>query len=110
MAQSTRYVGRRFQRGYGLFGSVLRGIAPMLKQIGKKALRTAARKGVSTVTKVARDVSRGVPLKKAVKKRARQAGAQMVNRILKSDRPINGRRPQQARIQPRKRVKRRNYG
>lgn len=80
------FVGGRGQRGHGLgniFGSLFRSVMPLFKRgamaLGKRALKT----GVN----VARDVVGGGNLKASVKRRAKEAGVDLLDGLLKGPAP-----------------------
>ena len=85
------FVGARAQRGHGLgnlFGSLFRSAMPLIKRgamaLGKRALKTGVR--------VAQDVVGGGNLKQAVKRRAREAGADLLDGLLNAPPPKKRRR------------------
>ena len=84
-------VGARVQRGHGLgnlLGSLLRSAMPLIKRgalaLGKRALTTGMR--------VAGDVATGQNVKQAVTRRAKEAGGELLDGLLKSKPPPPGRR------------------
>ena len=75
--------GVRIQRGYGLgslFGSLARAAMPLLKQGAKTIGKAAVRTGFN----IAKDVLSGQNVKTAAKNRARETGARLVNKAVKS--------------------------
>ncbi len=80
------FVGARGQRGHGLgnlFGSLFRSAMPLIKRgamaLGKRALNTGMH--------VARDVVAGGNLKQSIKRRAKEAGADLLDGLLNSQAP-----------------------
>lgn len=91
------FAGGRGQRGHGLgniFGSLFRSAMPLIKRgavaLGKRALKTGVR--------VARDVVAGGNLKAAVKRRAKEAGVDLLDGLL------NAPAPKKKKVQQRRRA------
>ncbi len=77
------YAGERYQRGYGLgaiFGSLLRSILPLAKNVGKTVGKQALRTGAS----VAHDVLEGSNFKESLKTRGKQGARRLVQKGLQS--------------------------
>lgn len=77
------FAGARLQHGHGI-GNILNSVAriflPALKSAGKAVLK----QGVQTGFDIAGDVLAGQPIKKAAKRRAKQAGSQLLSRASKT--------------------------
>ena len=80
------FVGARVQRGHGLgslFGGLLRSVAPLIRRgaiaLGKRALRTGMQ--------ITDDVVSGQNVKQAAKRRATDAGKDLVRSLLASTGP-----------------------
>ena len=84
------YVGARYQRGHGL-GSIFRSIAriamPMIKRVGKSAVKAVGREVAKSGSSFISDVMKGVPVKKAAKSRSRQG---LQNVMKKGQRMVMG--------------------
>ena len=74
------YSGGRWQKGYGI-GSVFRGLfrlaMPIMKRVGKKALRTGVKTGVGLAT----DALAGRDLKSSLKRRVSGAVRDMITSV-----------------------------
>ena len=108
------FMGSRTQKGHGL-GSILGGLVKMVAPLAKQALPVIKRQAARTASTIVGDIVRGQPIKKAVKRRAVEAGIGLVDDIIsrKSTKRKSIKRPrkntpvsQRRGIQPNKKVKR----
>ena len=110
MTRGTYYEGRRFQRGHGLFGSIMRSLAgpalrtltrraaaPVLKKLGKQAIRGALKHGKRAAISVVKDVGKGRSFKSSTKR----AGQRLLRDLTSGAEPINARRSGAVRLKPR---------
>ena len=79
------FTGARTQRGHGL-GSIFGGLAKMVLPLAKRVLPVVKRHAVKTGMRIARDVMKGNSLKKAARKRVLEAGADMLDDVVKRPR------------------------
>lgn len=79
------YTGERYQRGYGLgaiFGSLLRSIMPIVKNVGRAVGKQALRTGAS----VAQDVLDGTDIQESLKTRGKQGARRLVRKAVRRQR------------------------
>ena len=74
------FVGNRFQRGHGI-GNVLGGLARMVVPILKRSGRALLKEGVKAGVGVLKDVAGGEGIKASARKRVKQTGSRLLNRV-----------------------------
>lgn len=80
------FTGTRMQRGHGL-GNVLSGLVRAAMPLVKRGVKTLGRQGLKTGMQIAGDVMAGQKPKAAVRRRAKQASAQLVQQALRQFAP-----------------------
>ena len=75
----------RYQRGAGI-GTVIRSLFNAVKPFGKKALRSAAKEGLDTVSLIGSDMLEGENLRTSIKNRGRQGARKLVRKAVKAHR------------------------
>lgn len=81
--------GAAVQRGHGLLGSLVKLAQPLLKPAARALGKAALRTGVNVV----KDVWRGTPVKRAVKRRALEAGGRLLTQAGRHTQHMMGNMP-----------------
>lgn len=76
------FTGAHVQRGHGL-GNIFSGLVRAAMPLVKSGMRALGKQGVKTGMQIAGDVVHGQGPKRAVRRRAKQAGTQIVNSALR---------------------------
>ena len=75
------FSGTRIQRGHGL-GNIFSGLVRAAMPLVKSGLKALGKQGMKTGTKIAGDVLRGQKPQRAARRRAKQAGQQLLGKAL----------------------------
>lgn len=81
------FAGAAFQRGHGL-GSLFGGLARMAMPLLKSGAKTLGREALKAGMHVAGDVMAGQNVKSSLKRHAKQAAKQSLNRVVQRNKPI----------------------
>ena len=101
------FVGGKVQRGHGL-GNIFSGLARAAMPLLKSGVKALGKQGMKTGLQIAGDVFRGQQPKRAVRRRGKQAGKQLLHKALREIIPLPPGRPQKQQRGIKRRAQRRS--
>ena len=83
------FVGRKYQRGFGVFSNVAKFLLPIAKNI----LTSAGQEGIATGTKILGDLSQGKDLKQTLSEHSKQGLQNLAQKIQQCGKGRRKRKP-----------------